>query len=271
MTAEIAILNKSAVALAADSAVTIGTRTQEEKTYDTADKLFELCRHNPIGIMVYNGLSFAETPLQSLIKQYRSESGHFCKVEDAAYDFLRYLNSFGSISPDRVKENSIRAIVFPILVRIQERFQEDFQEKVFKRKPDDPPPDVPALAKTTMDNIIAVYERVYSGRPDAEFIGEGPLEISDSNHVLLADLVANQVQFADAEQKARIVAITKLVLQKDILSDGLTGIVIAGFGSEELFPTLISFEIDGMVGDRLKYRKRDLIDIDRNGPNSSPP
>jgi len=268
MTAEIAILNKSAVALAADSAVTIGTRTQEEKTYDTADKLFELCRHNPIGIMIYNGLSFAEAPLQSLIKQYRSESGHFSKVEKAAYDFLQYLNEFGSRSPERVKENSIRAIVLPILIRIQERFQEDFQEKVFKRTPDDPPPDIPALLKSTMDNLVAVYERVYGGRPDAEFVGEGPLIISDSVHALLTDLVANQVQIADADQKARIVAITKLVLQKDILSDGLTGIVIAGFGQEELFPTLISFEIDGMVGDRLKYRNRDLIDIDRNGPKA---
>ncbi|MFT6669954.1 MAG: hypothetical protein ACJAVZ_001417, partial [Afipia broomeae] len=63
MTAEIAILNKSAIALAADSAVTIQSGNQEEKTYDSADKLFELCYHNAIGVMVYNGLSFAEVPL----------------------------------------------------------------------------------------------------------------------------------------------------------------------------------------------------------------
>lgn len=54
MTAEIAILNKDAIALAADSAVTISAGDKEEKTYDSADKLFELCRHNPIGVMIYN-------------------------------------------------------------------------------------------------------------------------------------------------------------------------------------------------------------------------
>jgi len=47
MTAEIAILNKSAVALAADSAVTIAVGSKEEKIFDTADKLFELSDRDP--------------------------------------------------------------------------------------------------------------------------------------------------------------------------------------------------------------------------------
>ena len=51
MTAEVAILNKSAVALAADSAVTISAGTKQEKIFDTADKLFELETSN-------NGLFF---------------------------------------------------------------------------------------------------------------------------------------------------------------------------------------------------------------------
>jgi len=42
VTAEIAILNKSAIALAADSAVTISVGPNQQKIYDTADKLFEL-------------------------------------------------------------------------------------------------------------------------------------------------------------------------------------------------------------------------------------
>lgn len=70
MTAEIAILNKSAVAVAADSAVTISAGDSQEKIFDSADKLFELCDNNPIGIMLYNGMDFMGTPLAILVKDF---------------------------------------------------------------------------------------------------------------------------------------------------------------------------------------------------------
>ena len=52
MTAEIVIMNKSAVALAADSAVTVGCE-RGEKIYNTINKLFMLSKYHPVGIMVY--------------------------------------------------------------------------------------------------------------------------------------------------------------------------------------------------------------------------
>jgi hypothetical protein len=53
------------------------------------------------------------------------------------------------------------------------------------------------------------------------------------------------------------------------LSINKSGVVIAGFGHDELFPTLLSYEIDGMVFGKLKYRKTNHIDIDRGGPKAS--
>ena len=73
----------------------------------------------------------------------------------------------------------------------------------------------------------------------------------------------------DNEIKSRVVKIGRSTLIKDIPSRAFTGIVVAGFGSTELFPTLISFEIDGMVSDRLKYVQKEVVDIDRGGPRSS--
>jgi len=62
MTAEIAIINRSAVTLAADSAVTLTVRGVE-KTYNAADKLFEISDTAPIGVMIYNNLDFMGVPL----------------------------------------------------------------------------------------------------------------------------------------------------------------------------------------------------------------
>ena len=50
MTAEVAIMNRTAVALAADSAVTIG----KERVWKHSNKLFSLSSGNDIGVMIYN-------------------------------------------------------------------------------------------------------------------------------------------------------------------------------------------------------------------------
>jgi len=51
MTAEIAIMNRIGVAIAADRAVTLGGG--EGKIYTSSDKLFQLSTVAPVGIMIY--------------------------------------------------------------------------------------------------------------------------------------------------------------------------------------------------------------------------
>ena len=58
MTAEIGILNKHGVVLAADSAVTIGGG----KVYNSARKLFTVGTAHSIGIMIYGNASLMGVP-----------------------------------------------------------------------------------------------------------------------------------------------------------------------------------------------------------------
>ena len=77
MTAEVAILNASGVALAADSAVTIG-----RKVYNSVNKLFTLSKHHPVGIMVYNSANVMTFPIETVVKYFRSE------LQDRSFDTL---------------------------------------------------------------------------------------------------------------------------------------------------------------------------------------
>ena len=70
MTAEIAIMNKEAIALAADSAVTMD-QERGQKIFTSANKLFALSKYYPVGIMVYGSASFMGVPWESIIKVYR--------------------------------------------------------------------------------------------------------------------------------------------------------------------------------------------------------
>ena len=76
MTAEIAVLNKFGVALAADSAITVEHFHQGEiktKVYNTANKLFSLSKYDPVGVMFYNTVTLGSVPWETIIKSYRSE------------------------------------------------------------------------------------------------------------------------------------------------------------------------------------------------------
>ena len=72
MTAQVALMNKSAVALATDSAVTINT-SGGDKIYNTVNKLFTLSKYYPIGIMIYGSAQFMGVPWESVIKIYRKQ------------------------------------------------------------------------------------------------------------------------------------------------------------------------------------------------------
>jgi len=72
MTAEIAILNRNAVAMAADSAVTLQL-PGGQKIYNTVNKLFTLSKYRPVGVMVYGSGEFMRIPWETIIKMYRAD------------------------------------------------------------------------------------------------------------------------------------------------------------------------------------------------------
>lgn len=74
MTAVVGVLNKQAIAVAADSAVTIGIGNNS-KILNHANKVFRLSHTQPIGMMIYNAANFMQTPWEIIIKVYRTKLG----------------------------------------------------------------------------------------------------------------------------------------------------------------------------------------------------
>ncbi|MBV1928848.1 MAG: hypothetical protein KUG81_04985, partial [Gammaproteobacteria bacterium] len=94
MTAELVIMNGRAVAMAADSAVTLSNgEDQNLQTYFSANKLFSLSYQHPVGIMLYQGASVHSVPWETIIKVYRKELGDtvFDHLHQYADDFISFL------------------------------------------------------------------------------------------------------------------------------------------------------------------------------------
>ena len=96
MTAEVAIMNKMGIALAADSAVTLSSG----KIYNSADKLFALSKYHPVGIMIYGSAFFMGVAWETIIKCYRDDlkDKSFDKLLDYQDDFINFLVRFPHFS-----------------------------------------------------------------------------------------------------------------------------------------------------------------------------
>jgi hypothetical protein len=260
MTAEIAILNKLAVALATDSAVTISAGDSEEKIYDSADKLFELSQLNPIGIMIYNGMQFMQAPLPMLIAEYRGQCRSFETVREAAEDFLRYLADWGNTSPASVFVDALESIIAPLIKNIRSRINKKYEEAFASMNEFDA-----ERFKAIPAEQIAIFERFLSGVIDGQFVGGLPPEFDEGRIAIVRDIVASLWPELEDDLIEQVVNIARLALTKRIVSPSHTGIIVAGFGSREKFPSLISFTIDGIVFDKLKIEETNFVDIDRDG------
>ena len=88
MTAEIAVMNREAVALAADSAVS------GAKVFTSANKIFALSMYQPVAVMVYDSAQFLNVPWETIIKTYRAELGSrsFATLREQAGHFLGFFD-----------------------------------------------------------------------------------------------------------------------------------------------------------------------------------
>lgn len=92
------------------------------------------------------------------------------------------------------------------------------------------------------------------------------MEIVIDDHTIdVLESCASETYSPNNSDKRAVGELLKLVIKKKVPSDRVSGIVIAWFGSNELFPKLISYEIDGFVCNRLKYSETNKCYIDRAG------
>jgi hypothetical protein len=133
MTAEIAILNRNAVALAADSAVTLQL-PEGPKIYQS-NKLFTLSKYRPVGLMIYGSADLMGVPWETIVKQYRSQlqRGSFATLPEYGKNFLTFIerNSI-FFPPDQQEEhciNQVLAWLHRLTIRLSRAVKEELKTK----------------------------------------------------------------------------------------------------------------------------------------------
>ncbi|NTE46864.1 hypothetical protein [Agrobacterium pusense] len=259
MTAEIAVINKSAIALAADSKVTLSIEGKQ-KTYDTVNKLFSLSKTEPVGAMIYGNAEFMGFPWETILKEYRRRSPHkkFDTVFDWADNLLEFLRNFFAF-PSSDSTELARQIAKSALSEIVSRYFEFVRANLS----DD---DAIEQLRAEISMHIADLETY----PD--FLSEGDWaaldqEYADAIEAVAAGGLAQKYETLLPELRR----LAELAVRKNRPSPTHTGLVVAGFGDKELLPSLVCYEVDGIIAGRLKHSKAGEIDVTRKNTGAIVP
>ncbi|WP_077624349.1 hypothetical protein [Sediminibacillus massiliensis] len=251
MTAEVAIMNKLGMSMAADSAVTSG-REGVQKVYNSANKLFSISKQHPIGIMVFGSASFMEVPWEVIIKSFRDYIGNkrFDVVDDYFQHFIEFLNDDERFKVEEIEEIIIHRTFSDVLKRVVKKVEEQINNHKSVGEEVSDSNVTEWLTKTVEENIATFQEmeKVYLDLEYQAFQKRFQSVVTE----IKQDLITYEIP-ADLEDK-----LTRLAFEatkKNFFSLGSSGIVIAGYGEKEIFPHLLEYRLEGFVFGQLKYKK----------------
>lgn len=103
-------MNRRGVALAADSAVTLGNG---KKIYHTAEKLFAIAPGLPVAIMTYGAADIMDAPWETVIKMYAAKLGaqRFDTLEEYAANFLGFIEGSTALFSPAKQAEYVRNLV----------------------------------------------------------------------------------------------------------------------------------------------------------------
>ncbi len=232
MTSEILILTPSAVALAADSAVTVGNK----KTYNGVNKLFMLSNNPPMGIMTYNLSHFSNVPLETIIKEFRLEikEEELNTVEEFKDKFKEYLEK---LIKDSLHSYSIEEQLDDFIKQIKIESQH-MEFSIFE-----------SIVKNVINNVN------FDDLTDYSEIITNTLNINETK---LNELIPNEI---NGNQRKDFLKDLKKFFVYNIYIEPFTGIVIAGFNKDRLFPSYIEFNITYLFDDNFILKEIKHLDI----------
>jgi hypothetical protein len=244
LTTEIAVLNRLGVALATDSAVTI-SGGNSSKVFNSADKLFELTCDYPVGVMVNGNMDCVGVPWEIIIKDFREAEGKSPRpdIKQWARELLAYAQGIVQPSADSESEFLVRTVSQEV------RF---LQDRILREL-------WPKLTPSSVGKLI----RELSARRTKELLGSGiseahkdlnPQELADRHRAELSPLIIDQLDPMVLDQEQISDVIKQVIAAAITMStpDLVTGIIVAGYGKDDRFPSISSFELGGAAFGKLR-------------------
>ncbi|MEC4050327.1 hypothetical protein OX284_012865 [Flavobacterium sp. SUN046] len=255
MTAVVGILNKHAVAIAADSAVTIGGNGGK-KIFNKANKVFTLSKQHPVGIMIYNSASFMSTPWETIIKVYRKhlDSTSFPTLKEYEQNFIDFLKERDYYTDTAMQIGFLENFTLDIINSIINDIA-SYNKGIIENPSANSRLQFLAILEEKIDNLISNWNGISEICPDfTDYTFEMFVAYSEQ----LFEKI-NQFRFTE---NGIIISVELLIKMKRLVYSILrakeeltnfTGLIFTGFGEDEIYPQLIPINISIVVDNRLRF------------------
>ena len=254
MTSEVLILNKHAVVLGADSAVTTTpARDGEHPRYSkTANKLFELSDHGAVAVMIYGGAQIDCVPWEVAIKLFRASLGQakFPTVDQYLEQLMAFLNGNAQLFSNDLLI-SLSDLRFDKAVKEVLRRAFLIDKQIFSC-------DVSMGERTTSwGNAATQLEKQFEtagvlGSLSSAAFENGKKELHRRVLETKSKLSSEpELSAVDADQLASLALLALYSIGNQFLPS--TGLVVAGYGEQDIFPGYRKVEVYGHIGSELLY------------------
>jgi hypothetical protein len=264
MTSEIAVMNQRAVALAADSAVTLidgGTVVVR----NDQRKLFNLMNGQPVGLMFFGVADVMGHPWEHLIEHYQKKvkPRGFAHLGDYATSFTGMLDNLEEFFPRAKQSEEYRrllASVFRYIFHLAQFLRDSADE-------DAPPQDDLVILDSAIERVWRDYQFKDDGSPRADLAcfpqGFGA-KVARDYAAQIDELIAyGFAAFGLSKQTMQhLREIAVFCVVKDLFLEDVTGLVFAGFGGDDRYPVVVTCFVSSIIGGIAKRAEASVDAID---------
>lgn len=259
MTAEICILNREAVAMASDSAATVELTTPDGhlfKYFPTVDKIFAVGNDaHTVGVMVYQSPTIMEVPWETLIKLWGDslEDRPLPRVSDYADSLLAFVRSHPVIKAPDQQEHHFRQttelFAAGLLSSLDSRVRTEIEDQGQVSE---------ARLSEITRQVIGDERNRWLGlddlTPNPQRLGDA---VTDQYGSFLNKTIRRyfvNYSLTDEDKAAITETAGNLFFRNERAVVAYTGLVIAGYGDADIFPSVQHYEVEGLIADFLKAR-----------------
>ncbi|KLN61537.1 hypothetical protein WH96_03940 [Kiloniella spongiae] len=276
MTSEVIVMNKSAIAIAADSASTVSNGDPSltgARYFKGTNKIFELSNIDPVGIMIYNAAEINDIPWELLIKAYRKNlsTKNFNTLAEYCEDFFNYINNFDELFQDHEMKEYLFNEIINVAVFLATNITKN-PEYIDASTEDRPS----VILKIISKDLEIIKEHPLPNYFTDQDVEQAMVEFKDRLTQGLQESLEDAAKQGDTSLSALLDSINELD-NFSILSistffkhysyfkeQSSTGLVFMGFGQSESFPSYYEKHCLGYVFNRFIIVDKEYFNITRN-------
>lgn len=254
-------MNMNAVVLAADSAMTVRYwENGEQKTryYKGSNKIFQLSDYHPVGMMIFDAASLQEVPWEIIVKEFRRHLGktehpNLKAYADALFQFIK--SDPLCFPTDYRKKKFLDLIETAVLVNLR-KLEIDLKLEAAPTAPGEKNDAIEATCKEQIESLKKKHlPKLFTADAD---------QIAFTDY--RADLLRVAQENIDWMKKTKRIHLdynldsvllaewATLKLYRDYADLlGCTGVVLGGYGRDELYPSYAEFKCYGLLLDEFVF------------------